>query len=860
MSPRGTGDWESRMAIDSESLLGKIAITHNFMTPKQVNECLDIQTRIRTYGLGEKKIGEIALERGFLTSQQLQLLLNIQRAVQEERRKQEQAARPTPAPAPALPRRRARTPAPPVPLLKPPPHRVQHAPAARSKIEVYADQIKMGRVTTIVGLGIAAIVVVVILAKAGGGNSRPSNNDQGGGHIPFIDPNAGMAAEQQRIALQRAQDAEKLYRELKEWAAKNRGKKEDIIRRCNRIATDYAETEAAVKASLLGDFYADLPDLPAAGGATDQQKATQASQIYMKLSMQALRLRSREQWAKAIEVYEQFPDTYEDTPFYPKVQNEIKKLRQQIAKKYAADLHTINRLIGARRYDEARKYLAKIENYASHELVIAVQRELDAYIAQVEKAPGHVPAAKSEDVLLAERHRVAESMFWRNMYSDSLKVFLELAENTGFAASHPEMRGRIKDLERCISVLDAVTKSILKSKGRKRTLYLENRGSVYAEIFDVQDHIILAYEKGRGDFEIPLNDLTTNSLLLYAKKNLPSKPAETELALGAFVLSRGLVKEAEKYIYRAAKKDAPNDEVARLLERLEEKPPATLDEGLAGIAKSDPKDSPNAARLFGKAEALFGKGKFAEALALYKELLKKFPTSAIVTQKKDAIAGNIASCEENLSSPLARVFSGKVIERNDLGKGVVEVSYSFESDKQLADWKEYNWYSIFDMHDSNWHIVNGELSGNGSRGFLWKGEIDGDVKVEFDAYSTSAERQNIQATICDNGEGWNYLFAVGLTELGNAKDIIRRNEKFSFGKEIAKRPSDAKSFTTYHVRIVKKGSNLTLYVDDKLVLKAKHKLYKKGHVGLFAIGSTVRFDNVTITGRLDKAWLRKHAK
>ena len=150
--------------------------------------------------------------------------------------------------------------------------------------------------------------------------------------------------------------------------------------------------------------------------------------------------------------------------------------------------------------------------------------------------------------------------------------------------------------------------------------------------------------------------------------------------------------------------------------------------------------------------------------------------------------------------------------------------------------------------------------GNGSRGFLWKGEIDGDVKVEFDAYSTSSDRQNIQATICDNGEGWNYLFAVGLTELGDPKDLIRRNEKFSFGKEIAKRSSEAKSFKTYHIKIIRKGSELSLYVDDKLTLKSKHSLYKKGHVGLFAIGSTVRFDNISITGRLDKQWLKKHGK
>lgn len=845
------------MAVESESLFGKIAITHKFMTPKQVNECLDIQARMNTYGLGTKKIGEIAVERRFLTEQQLQLILNIQRAVLDDVRKKEEAARPKPAPAAARPRARVRTPAPPV--LRPPPHRVTSAPAARSRIDEYTAQIKMSRVTTIVGLGVAAIVVVIILASLKGRGSGDDSPPIGPRRPVFRDPNDDMAAEQERVKERRAKEAEQLYQELKDWAAKNSGKKEEIIKRCNRLVIDYAETEAASKASLLADFYAELPDVPA-GDTGNRQAATQASQIYMQLSMRALKLRAKEQWAKAIEVYEQFPDNFKDTAFYPKVQNEVKKLRQQIARKYEADLRTINRLVAAGRYGEARQYLAKIENYASHDLVIAVQKELDSYIADVEKTPAPTPAAKSEDVILADKLRVAESMFWRNMYLPALKTYRELGESPQFVASHPEVRGRIKDLERIISVLDAAAKDLIRSKGRKRTIYLDKGGSVYAEIIDIVEHEITAYEKGRGNFEIALAELTTNSLLLYAKKHLPSKPAETDLALGTFYLSRGLVKKAEECVYKAAKKDAPNDEVARLLDRLEEKPPPVIDEVAADDVPESGDDDAGSTKLLAMADDMFKKGKYAEALALYKELLRKFPASGPVVDNRSQIQGNIAACEEKLSSPLARIFSGKVISRDDLGKGVAEISYSFESEKQLADWKEYNWYSIFDMHDSNWHIADGELSGNGSRGFLWKGEIDGDVKVEFDAYATSAERQNIQATICDNGEGWNYLFAVGLTELGSAKDIIRRNEKFSFGKEIAKRASEAKSFKTYHVKIVKQGSSLSLYVDDELVLKAKHNLYKKGHVGLFAIGSTVRFDNVTITGRLDKEWLKKNAK
>jgi len=847
------------MADAPENVFGKIAITHKFMDPKQVNECLDIQARMRSYGLETKKIGEIAVERSFITRKQLDLILSIQRAILDEKRRKEEALRPKKAVEPARPATRAPRPAPP-PRRQP---QVQHShvPAARSKIDEYAAQIKMNRITTIVCLGIVAIVVVIILAslKNRSREKRENTNPYNGVLMPNVDPNAGMALEHERVAKRRIEEAERLYQELKEWAAANKGSKDEIIKRANTIAVDYAETDASSKARLLADFYADLPDIPQ-GDVSDQKKATSASQMYMKLSMEALKLRSQEQWAKAVEVYEQFPETYKDTPFYPKVRNEIKKLRQQIAKMYEADLHTINRLIAARKYDEARKFLAKIENYASHEHVIAVQRELDSYISEASQAPEPASAEKPTVSLAVEKLRVAESMFWRNMYADALKAYTSVAEDPQVMSENPQIKGRIKDLERSLSVLDAVKKELIKSKGRKRKLYLEKGGSISAEIIDIDNYIITVFEKNSGNSEIGMSELTTNFIMLHAKRILPSNTAETELALGTFLLSRQLAKDAEKHFYNAAKKNAPNEEIARMLERLEEKPPASTGEGIAAAEKPDEGNSENELKSFNEAEALFKKGKYAEALTIYKELLRLHLGSKTVMDNRSQIDEKIAACEERLVSPLASIFSGKVIERNDLGKGVVEVSYDFGNDKQLADWKEYNWYSIFDMHDSNWHIADGELSGNGSRGFLWKGIVDGDVKVEFDAYSTSAERQNIQATVCDNGEGWNYLFALGLTELGSSKDIIRRNEKFSFGKEIAKRPSEAKSFNTYHVKILRQKSNLSLYVDDKLILKAKHSLYKKGHVGLFAIGSTVRFDNISIVGRLDRQWLSKQGE
>lgn len=845
------------MTDDSDHLFGAVAIKHKFMTAQQVNECLDIQARMQTYGLKEKKIGEIALERCFLTERQLRLLLNIQSAEMEEYHKQE-AVRPRPAPAPAS---KPAAPARPQAPVRLPADHLPQAPAARSRISEYTTQARMRQIGTVLVLCLLGIIVVIILVNlkdpgTGGNNTQTRTPRNAGSASRVTRANAAIAREHERISEEREREAEKLYQELKQWAEKNRERKEEIIKRANRIAIDYAETAAARAARLLADFYADLPETTAQA-ATGRQIDAQASQLYMKLSMEALKLRSKDRWAKAIEVYQQFPEEFKDTRWYHKVQSEIRRLRQKIAQKYEADLRTINRLIGARKYGEARQYLTKIENYASHDLVIAVQRELDSYIETVRKKPTPAPVSRSQEAILAEKLRVAEKMFWRNMYEEAIETYRELAQDPGFVSSHPRIRDRVKDLERIISVLDAAAKDILKSKGRKRTIHLEKEGSMRVRILDVSDRVITAYERGSGSFEIPVSRIKTSVLLLSAKKHLPARDPETDMALGTFLMSLGDLKAAERHFFNAVKHGASNDEIARLLTRLKEKPPATAEEEPVVAKKDESKDTADASKLLADAAKSFGRGDYAKARSLYKKLLRCFPNSSVVANNSDRITRNLASCEENLTSPLSRLFSGRVLQCRDLGKNVIEVTYDFASERQLGDWREYNWYSIFDMHDSNWHLADGELSGNGSRGFLWKGIINGDVKVEFDAYSTSGTRQNIQATICDDGDGSNYLFAAGLTELGDPKDIIRRNEKFSFGKEIARHTSEAKSFKKYHIKIIRKGSEMSFYVDDELILKARHTLYKGGHVGLFAIGSTVRYDNLTITGRLDRRWLAK---
>lgn len=62
-----------------ELILGRIAIENNLMTPEQVNECLDIQAKLRKLGGAQKRVGEIAVEKGYITTDQLSQMLALQK-------------------------------------------------------------------------------------------------------------------------------------------------------------------------------------------------------------------------------------------------------------------------------------------------------------------------------------------------------------------------------------------------------------------------------------------------------------------------------------------------------------------------------------------------------------------------------------------------------------------------------------------------------------------------------------------------------------------------------------------------------------------------------------------------------------
>src|SRR5581483_4764281 len=58
---------------------GEIAVREGFATRAQVRECLEIQAKLRSYGVEPKKIGEILVEKGYLKASDTLAILDVQR-------------------------------------------------------------------------------------------------------------------------------------------------------------------------------------------------------------------------------------------------------------------------------------------------------------------------------------------------------------------------------------------------------------------------------------------------------------------------------------------------------------------------------------------------------------------------------------------------------------------------------------------------------------------------------------------------------------------------------------------------------------------------------------------------------------
>jgi len=820
------------MPEKKDFLFGTLALRKGYLSSSQLNECLEIQEKMRKFGLPEKKIGEIALEKGYITQSQLSEILAIQRAAFKEEEK------------PAPPKAEA-------PVREEP---VRVAPQRRSKLAAYQQSIIVGKVITAVVIVVALIVVLVLVSKL----SSTDGNDYAGDTTglppsnitppatplnptpaPVVTP-APSGGEEETVA---EEDGYEEWLELQEFIKKNRDKTEEIIERLYDYAEKYAGTEEARDALRWAEAFESVRRRSGAE-ETSSKLEEQALNFFLQITENVIELKKQDRLAQALEMYRSFPERFKGTAYWKKVQEEAKRLKRIISERYSEDINRINSFLLQSRYDDALKVLDEIRRYAPTEYVKAVSKRLRDYIAERrDKRPK--PTATGESFPELERKlSTARTFRQHRVYAESLKLYKELCKNEKFIETHPEVSAELDELELLLSFYRGAEEAFKKRKGRRMTVILERVGRVYGKILDVKDMLITLSSPTRGVFDLPLTQVSCDQIKQFAFRELDEGSPDTWVGLALLFIERGRKEDAEKALFEALRKPgAKQERIRAMLARMEGREPTPGSDGVVSA-----KDA--AEKLFNQAESKMKAKKYPDALETYRRLLSRYGNSKFVKENRSRIEARISECQRHLAVETPH-FAGKVLKRSDIGAGVIEVFYDFSDPSQLADWKEYNWYSIFDMHDSIWRIENGELRGSGSHGFLWKGVIDGDVVLEFDAYSVDSRRPNIQATICDDGKnGYNYLFGVGLVELGPPIDVIRFNQHAAVGIDIVKRPSKAKVNQKYHIKIEKKGKTLSLYIDGKRVLKTNNDRYRSGHISLFAIGSTVKFDNVRIVGRV----------
>ena len=755
--------------MNEELRIGAMAIKQGIMTPRQVNICLEIQAKLRAYGV-DMPLGEVAVRRGFIRQEQLEALLRAQTAPPDS---EQHPLEEQPQPFERRPR------------LSALPRGVVNAFTALS---------------VLLCLGIwgvflyrAASPVKKIVVKTKFRNS--SRTEPASVSKP---PSVHPPTTQQDQDFNRLK---KLFETCKE--------PKTVLTACENFRKKYPKSKYIKEIQEMEKVCRErLQEIR-------QEHIDKASKAFVDLVSRVLKLRSEERLQEAVETLMKYPREFRDTEYWDKIQRQIRSLREQIGRRYADDLEELKACLARGDLEGAEKLVEKVSRYAGE----AVGKQLRKRIEAVRKR-------RRRKLTPEEAVAQVKTLFETHHYAEALKVAQRYLASPETAKRHKidVLLARLKAIERLYRL---VALHYQMNVGKKMELTLWPGGRVRMRLEDVRDFTLFGRDEAGLVVRVGIGEIAGDVIeAIVAKETSPS--AEIELALAQMWLDREDDRKAREHLERARKLGASPQLLAALNEKLPQK-------------QSRPERT---SFTLTKARELIKGRRFGQAL----DMLREFMRRASDDLKKSAET-LIKICRKNLRVA-ENPFSVELLRRSDLGRGFCEVTYDFSSAEQLNDWKEYNWFSVFDLHDSQWRLEGGVLRGSGCRGFLWKGYVQGDVIVEFDAVALSRTQPNIQVTICDDGKGENYLFGAGLVELGPAQDVIRFNQRYGMPRTIAKRPSPIVAFRKYHIRVEKRGSRLLFFIDGKKVLEARATALKGGHIGLFAAGGIVHFDNVRIVGRL----------
>ena len=181
-----------------------------------------------------------------------------------------------------------------------------------------------------------------------------------------------------------------------------------------------------------------------------------------------------------------------------------------------------------------------------------------------------------------------------------------------------------------------------------------------------------------------------------------------------------------------------------------------------------------------------------------------------------------------------------------IGSGYVD---RFDRDRLGEDWKRTG---------GNWRLENGQLHVRGARNRpLWLLRmLPREVRIEFDARSETLDG-DIKVELFGDGASFakadSYVASGYVVIFGgwhNSKNVIARMDEHGADRVVG--PSRAvEPGRTYHLRIERRGADVTVWVDDEVLVEMTDSdpLQGRGHdhFGFNNWQSEVWFDNLEVT-------------
>jgi hypothetical protein len=256
--------------------------------------------------------------------------------------------------------------------------------------------------------------------------------------------------------------------------------------------------------------------------------------------------------------------------------------------------------------------------------------------------------------------------------------------------------------------------------------------------------------------------------------------------------------------------------------------------------------------------------KYDEARTILQKLLDQFADTQYVRQHEQQIKALLQEVNNKLAAipiPVAKLWKGKV--KWDQENRFITILYDFSSEEQLDDWEsqgltgeqrgEISW---------RWEDNNKTVIGRGRGYLIWKTPLEGDVQIEF-KFSPRRPR-NIGAIICGSETGEGYMAILGFEIPGPARRFLSPNALWKllpssdppFSELAGTKKPRLRSEKNYHLKLARKGREITLLLDRKRIVSARDAAYNKGYVGLLILGSSAEFDQIRIRGRVSEEWLK----